>query len=274
MKQMGNLGDDVMPILQVHNVKVLCHHQALVLEDVSLSVPAHSIVALLGGVGSGKTTLIKAISGLLYAEQRAVIGGSIILNGHTVQGMSVDALIRRGCIQIMEQYGCFERLTVEENLIIGTHLRDDGNVVIRKSLAMVYDYFPFLYELRLKRAGSISRLERQMVLLGRALMSKPVLILLDEPSFGLDLKAITKFFTLVQKLNEHENIAFLLAEQNVHLALQYAVYAYVMDTGRVIFGGRADQLRNDENIKHSYLGIAGGHWRERHAMDSIYYPRF
>jgi branched-chain amino acid transport system ATP-binding protein len=234
-------------ILEVNNIEVIYDHVILVLKGVSLSVPRGGIVALLGANGAGKTTTLKAISNLLRAERGEVTKGSIEFEGERVDRMTPNDLVRRGCIQVMEGRHCFGHLTVEENLLTGAFTRRDGNAAIRRDIEMVYDYFPRLRERRTAMAGYTSGGEQQMTAIGRALMSRPKMILLDEPSMGL-----------APQIVEKEGVSFLLAEQNTNMALRYATYGYILETGRVVMDGPAQGLRENEDVKEFYLGIAEG----------------
>ncbi len=245
-------------ILEVNNIEVIYDHVILVLKGVSLSVPRGGIVALLGANGAGKTTTLKAVSNLLRAERGEVTKGSIEFDGERVDRMTPNDLVRRGCIQVMEGRHCFGHLTVEENLLTGAFTRRDGNAAIRRDIEMVYDYFPRLRERRTAMAGYTSGGEQQMTAIGRALMSRPKMILLDEPSMGLAPQIVEEIFEIVKSLNEKEGVSFLLAEQNTNMALRYATYGYILETGRVVMDGPAQGLRENEDVKEFYLGIAEG----------------
>ena len=245
------------PILSVNNIEVIYNHVILVLKGVSLTVPSGGIVAILGANGAGKTTTLKAISNLLQAERGDVTKGSIIFNNDEVQSLSPNELVRRGCIQVMEGRRCFGHLTVEDNLLSGSYTRRDGNAAIKQDLEMVYDYFPRLRERRNSQAGYTSGGEQQMTAIGRALMSKPKMILLDEPSMGLAPQLQEEIFEIVRKLNEQEGVSFLLAEQNTNIALRYATYGYILESGRIVLDGNAAELRENEDVKEFYLGVGG-----------------
>ncbi len=244
------------PLLEVNNIEVIYNHVILVLKGVSLSVPKGSITALLGGNGAGKTTTLKAISNLLASERGEVTKGSISYRGDRVADLNPAALVKRGVIQVMEGRHCFEHLTVEENLLTGAYTRSDGNAAIRKDLEMVYDYFPRLRERRRSQAGYTSGGEQQMVAMGRALMSRPEMILLDEPSMGLAPQLVEQIFEIVKAVNEGEGVTFLLAEQNTNVALRYAHYGYILENGRVVMDGAADALRENPDVKEFYLGMS------------------
>jgi branched-chain amino acid transport system ATP-binding protein len=242
-------------ILSVNNIEVVYDHVILVLKGVSLEVPKGGIVALLGANGAGKTTTLKAISNLLHAERGEVTKGSIEFEGVAVHGLSPNELVRRGCIQVMEGRQCFAHLTIEENLLTGAFTRRDGKAAINQDLERVYGYFPKLKERRSSLAGYTSGGEQQMTAVGRALMSKPRMILLDEPSMGLAPQIVEEIFEIVHALNEKEGVSVLLAEQNTFMALRYARYGYILENGRVVLDGDAAQLRENEDVKEFYLGI-------------------
>jgi len=244
-------------ILSVNNIEVIYDHVILVLKGVSLSVPRGGIVALLGANGAGKTTTLKAISNLLRAERGEVTKGTITFEGDRVEALSPNVLVRRGCIQVMEGRHCFGHLTVEDNLLSGAFTRRDGNSAIRADLEMVYGYFPRLRERRTSQAGYTSGGEQQMTAIGRALMSRPKMILLDEPSMGLAPQLVEEIFEIVKKLNEEQGVSFLLAEQNTNVALRYAKYGYILESGRVVLDGEATALRENEDVKEFYLGVGG-----------------
>ena len=244
-------------ILSVNNIEVIYDHVILVLKGVSLTVPKGGIVALLGANGAGKTTTLKAVSNLLGAERGEVTKGSIIFEDAEIQALSPNELVRRGCIQVMEGRRCFGHLTVEDNLMTGAFTRRDGNAAIKQDLDMVYDYFPRLGERRTSQAGYTSGGEQQMTAIGRALMSRPKMILLDEPSMGLAPQLQEEIFEIVKKLNEQEGVSFLLAEQNTNIALRYATYGYILESGRIVLDGVASELRENEDVKEFYLGVGG-----------------
>ncbi|MFY9990723.1 MAG: ABC transporter ATP-binding protein [Rhodoplanes sp.] len=245
-------------ILTVNNIEVVYNHVILVLKGVSLSVPKGEIVALLGANGAGKTTTLKAISNLLQSERGEVTKGSIVFDSAEVQALTPNELVRRGCIQVMEGRRCFAHLTIEENLLTGAFTRRDGNTAIRRDLDLVFSYFPRLQERRASLAGFTSGGEQQMCAVGRALMSRPKMILLDEPSMGLAPQVVEEIFAIVCNLNQNEGVSFLLAEQNTNMALRYARYGYILENGRVVMDGEAQALRENEDVKEFYLGIAEG----------------
>ena len=243
-------------LLLVNNIEVIYDHVILVLKGVSLEVPAGGIVALLGANGAGKTTTLKAISNLLHAERGEVTKGSVLFEGEAVQALTPNDLVRRGVIQVMEGRHCFEHLTVEENLLTGAYTRRDGRAGIQQDLELVYDYFPRLRERRGSLAGYTSGGEQQMTAIGRALMARPKMILLDEPSMGLAPQLVETIFETVKRLNEQEGVTFLLAEQNTNVALKYATYGYILENGRVVLDGDAKSLRENEDVKEFYLGLS------------------
>jgi len=258
-------------ILSVKNIEVIYDHVILVLKGVSLDVPRGGIVALLGANGAGKSTTLKAISNLLQAERGDVTKGSILFDGAEVQDMSPNELVRRGCIQVMEGRHCFGHLTIEENLLTGAFTRRDGNAAIRADLDLVYSYFPKIAERRNAMAGYTSGGEQQMCAVGRALMSRPKMILLDEPSMGLAPQVVEEIFDIVRNLNEKEGVSFLLAEQNTNMALKYASYGYILENGRVVMDGKASSLRENADVKEFYLGIAEG--KRKSFRDVKHYKR-
>lgn len=245
-------------LLSVNNIEVIYNHVILVLKGVSLEVPTGKIVAILGANGAGKTTTLKAISNLLHAERGEVTKGSIIYDGEKVEASSPNDLVTRGVIQVMEGRHCFEHLTIEENLLTGAYTRRDGNAAIQASLEKVYNYFPRLRERKTSQAGYTSGGEQQMCAIGRALMSNPKMILLDEPSMGLAPQLVEEIFEIVNELNKKEGVSILLAEQNTNIALRYADYGYILENGRVVMDGPASSLRENEDVKEFYLGISTG----------------
>jgi len=245
------------PILEVVNIEVVYNAVALVLKGVSLSVPKGGIVALLGANGAGKTTTLKAISNLLRAERGEVTKGGILFEGERVDRLSPSDLVRRGAIQVMEGRHCFGHLTVEENLLTGAFTRRDGRAAILSDLDRVYAYFPRLKERRRALAGYTSGGEQQMCAIGRAMMSRPKLVLLDEPSMGLAPQVVDEIFEIVRGLNEREGVSFLLAEQNTGVALRHASFGYILETGRIVLDGAADSLKNNTDVREFYLGVAG-----------------
>ena len=230
-------------LLEVENIEVVYDHVILVLKGVSLTVPSGGIVALLGANGAGKSTTLKAISNLLRAERGEVTRGAVRLDGHEVQALSPNEMVRRGCLQVMEGRHCFGHLTIEENLLTGAYTRKDGAAAVRRELDQVYDFFPRLRERRRAQAGYTSGGEQQMCAIGRALMARPRLILLDEPSMGLAPRLVEEIFEIVARLNREAGVTLLLAEQNTNVALRYATYGYILESGRVVLDGAAETLQ-------------------------------
>jgi branched-chain amino acid transport system ATP-binding protein len=243
-------------LLEVNNIEVIYNHVILVLKGVSLHVPKGGITALLGGNGAGKTTTLKAISNLLHSERGEVTKGSILYRGEKVQDLNPSDLVKKGVIQVMEGRHCFEHLTVEDNLLTGAYTRGDGAAAIAADLEMVYNYFPRLRERRKSQAGYTSGGEQQMVAIGRALMSRPEMILLDEPSMGLAPQLVEQIFDIVKAVNEKEGVTFLLAEQNTNVALRFAHTGYILESGRVVMEGTAQELRENPDVKEFYLGMS------------------
>ena len=255
---MGSLGATMTaPILEVANIEVVYNSVALVLKGVSLTLREGGIVALLGANGAGKTTTLKAISNLLRAERGEVTKGEIKFKGERVDRSTPNDLVRRGAIQVMEGRHCFGHLTIEENLLTGAFTRRDGRAAIARDLEGIYTYFPRLKQRRASLAGYVSGGEQQMCAIGRAMMAKPSLILLDEPSMGLAPQVVEEIFEIVRGLNAKEKVSFLLAEQNTHLALRYAEFGYILENGRVVLDGEASALRDNEDVREFYLGVAG-----------------
>ena len=242
-------------LLTVNNIEVIYDHVILVLKGVSLEVPEGRIVTLLGANGAGKTTTLKAISNLLRVERGEVTKGSIEYRGQRVDRLNASALVRQGVIQVMEGRHPFGHLTCEENLLTGAYTRQDGRTALQRDLDMVYTYFPRLAERRHAMAGYVSGGEQQMMVIGRALMARPKLILLDEPSMGLAPQLVAEIFDIVARLNREEGVSFLLAEQNATVALRVADYGYVLENGRVVLDGDAETLRSNEDVKEFYLGL-------------------
>ncbi|MEQ9258448.1 MAG: ABC transporter ATP-binding protein [Roseovarius sp.] len=243
-------------LLEVNNIEVIYNHVILVLKGVSLSVPKGGITALLGGNGAGKTTTLKAISNLLKSERGEVTKGSIMYRGERVQDLLPSDLVKRGVVQVMEGRHCFEHLTVEENLLTGAYTRSAPKSEIAADLELVYTYFPRLKERRTSQAGYTSGGEQQMCAIGRALMSRPEMILLDEPSMGLAPQLVEQIFGIVKTLNEEEGYTFLLAEQNTNVALRFAQYGYILESGRIVMDGPAKDLRENPDVKEFYLGVS------------------
>ena len=245
------------PLVEVNGIEVIYNHVILVLKGVSLKVPHHSIVALLGGNGAGKTTTLRAISNLLRGERGEVTKGSITLEGERIENLSPAELVKRGVVQVMEGRHCFAHLTIEENLLTGAYTRSDKGE-IATNLEKVYNYFPRLKTRRTSQAAYTSGGEQQMCAIGRAIMSNPRMVLLDEPSMGLAPQIVDEVFHIVKDLNSKEKVTFLLAEQNTNMALKYSDYGYIMESGRIVMDGPAQELANNEDVKEFYLGMGGG----------------
>jgi branched-chain amino acid transport system ATP-binding protein len=243
-------------LLEVNNIEVIYNHVILVLKGVSLNVPKGGIIALLGGNGAGKTTTLKAISGLLASERGEVTKGSIKYRGNLIQHQDPAETVKKGVVQVMEGRHCFEHLTIEENLLTGAYTRRDGKGAVAADLEMVYEYFPRLRERRKSQAGYTSGGEQQMCAVGRALMSRPETVLLDEPSMGLAPQLVEQIFEIVKTINEKEGVTFLLAEQNTNVALRYSHYGYILESGRVVMDGPAKDLRENQDVKEFYLGMS------------------
>ncbi len=248
---------DPAPLLVVNGIEVIYNHVILVLKGVSLQVPRQSIVALLGGNGAGKTTTLRAISNLLKGERGEVTKGSIALEGEQIAHLTPSELVRRGVVQVMEGRHCFAHLSIEENLLTGAYTRSDAGE-IAANLEKVYNYFPRLKTRRHSQAAYTSGGEQQMCAIGRALMSNPRMVLLDEPSMGLAPQIVEEVFNIVKDLNAKEQVTFLLAEQNTSMALRYADYGYIMESGRIVMDGPAADLARNEDVKEFYLGMGGG----------------
>ena len=244
------------PLVEVNGIEVIYNHVILVLKGVSLKVPEHGIVALLGGNGAGKTTTLRAISTLPKGERGEVTKGSVMLEGQEIQNLSPADLVKRGVVQVMEGRHCFAHLTIEENLLTGSYTRTD-KAEIARNLEKVYNYFPRLKTRRTSQAAYTSGGEQQMCAIGRALMSNPRMVLLDEPSMGLAPQIVEEVFNIVQDLNHKEKVTFMLAEQNTNMALKYADYGYIMESGRIVMDGPAKELASNEDVKEFYLGVGG-----------------
>jgi branched-chain amino acid transport system ATP-binding protein len=250
------VSDLARPLLSVNNIEVIYDHVILVLKGVSLRVPEEGIVALLGANGAGKSTTLKAISGLLRTERGDVTKGGVDLSGEPIHRREASEVVRRGIVQVMEGRHVFEHLTVEENLLTGGYIRRNGQS-LKRDLDLVYTYFPRLRERRGVRAGYVSGGEQQMLAIGRALMAHPRLMLLDEPSMGLAPMLVQEIFEIVGRLNREEKVAVLLAEQNANMALRFAQYVYVMENGRIVLDGDVKAISENEDIKEFYLGLSG-----------------
>ena len=244
-------------VLNVNGIEVIYNHVILVLKGVSLQVPQGKIVAILGGNGAGKTTTLRAISNLLQGERGEVTKGSIELRGERIENLSPADLVQRGVVQVMEGRHCFAHLTIEENLLAGAYTRKN-KAEVAANLEKVYNYFPRLKTRRTSQAAYTSGGEQQMCAIGRALMASPSMVLLDEPSMGLAPQIVEEVFNIVLDLNAKEKVTFLLAEQNTNMALKYADYGYIMESGRVVMDGIASDLANNEDVREFYLGVGGG----------------
>jgi branched-chain amino acid transport system ATP-binding protein len=244
-------------LLNVNGIEVIYHHVILVLKGVSLQVPEGGIVALLGGNGAGKTTTLRAVSNLLAGERGAVTKGSIELRGDRIEALSTAEMVNRGVVQVMEGRHCFAHLTIEENLMTGAWTRRDGKAAVAETLEKVYGYFPRLKTRRGSQAAYTSGGEQQMCAIGRALMANPKMVLLDEPSMGLAPQIVEEVFEIVRDLNQRERVTFLLAEQNIAMALRYADHGYILENGRVVMDGAAKALAENEDVKEFYLGVGG-----------------
>ena len=244
-------------VLNVNGIEVIYNHVILVLKGVSLQVAQGQIVALLGGNGAGKTTTLRAISNLLRAERGEVTKGSIALRQERIENLTPADLVKRGVVQVMEGRHCFAHLTIEENLLAGAYILKN-QAQISANLEKVYAYFPRLKTRRTSQAAYTSGGEQQMCAIGRALMSNPSVMLLDEPSMGLAPQIVEEVFEIIKNLNQKEGVTFLVAEQNTNMALQYADYGYIMESGRIVMDGAAAELRNNEDVKEFYLGMGGG----------------
>jgi branched-chain amino acid transport system ATP-binding protein len=249
------------PLLNVNGIEVIYNHVILVLKGVSLTVPDGGIVALLGANGAGKTTTLRAVSNLLHGERGEVTKGSIEYRGEKIERLTAYDLVKRGVVQVMEGRRCFAHLTVEENLLSGAYSRGAsgrGNTRadIAADLDKVYAYFPRLKQRRGSQSGYTSGGEQQMTAIGRALMARPSMILLDEPSMGLAPQVVEEIFAIVQDLNRKERVSFLLAEQNTNIALRFADFGYILENGRVVMDGAAQSLRENEDVKEFYLGLS------------------
>jgi len=243
-------------LLSVNGIEVIYNHVILVLKGVSLQVPEASIVALLGGNGAGKTTTLRAVSNLLAGERGEVTKGSIVLRGERIESLTTADMVERGVVQVMEGRHCFAHLTIEENLLTGAYTRKDGKAAIGETLEKVYNYFPRLRARRSSQAAYTSGGEQQMCAIGRALMASPKMVLLDEPSMGLAPQIVQEVFEIVKDLNQREKVTFLLAEQNTNMALRYADYGYILESGRIVMDGEGKALAENDDVKEFYLGVS------------------
>jgi len=252
----ANAGEAPRPLLTVNNIEVIYDHVILVLKGVSLEVHDGRIVALLGANGAGKSTTLKAISNLLRAERGEVTKGSVEFDGACIDQLNPSEVVKRGAVQVMEGRHCFAHLTVEENLLTGAFTRKASRGEIAAELERVYTYFPRLKVRRSSQAGYTSGGEQQMTAVGRALMARPRMILLDEPSMGLAPQIVEEIFAIVRGLNQKEKVSFLLAEQNTNVALHHSDYGYILENGRVVMDGPAAELADNEDVKEFYLGLS------------------
>jgi branched-chain amino acid transport system ATP-binding protein len=252
----GTRHDVSAPLLNVNGIEVIYNHVILVLKGVSLSVPDGGIVALLGANGAGKTTTLRAVSNLLHGERGEVTKGYIEYKGERIERLTAYDLVKRGVVQVMEGRRCFAHLTVEENLLTGAYIRRAPRAEVAADLEKVYAYFPRLKQRRTSLSGYTSGGEQQMTAIGRALMARPQMILLDEPSMGLAPQVVEEIFDIVHDLNAREKVSFLLAEQNTNIALRYAHYGYILENGRVVMDGAAKELAENEDVKEFYLGVS------------------
>jgi branched-chain amino acid transport system ATP-binding protein len=255
-------------VLNVNGIEVIYNHVILVLKGVSLQVPDGKIVAILGGNGAGKTTTLRAVSNLLRGERGEVTKGSIELRGERIENLTPAELVRRGVVQVMEGRHCFAHLTIEENLLTGAYTRPN-RAEVAVNLDKVYAYFPRLKTRRTSQAAYTSGGEQQMCAIGRALMASPSMVLLDEPSMGLAPQIVEEVFEIVKDLNQREKVTFLLAEQNTHMALRYADYGYIMESGRVVMDGPAADLATNEDVKEFYLGMGQSADGERKSFKDV-----
>jgi branched-chain amino acid transport system ATP-binding protein len=245
-----------LPILSVKNIEVIYDHVILVLRGVSFVVPQGKIVALLGANGAGKSTTLKSVSTLLASERGEVTKGSIEFRGKRTEGLAPGEMVDMGMVQVMEGRHCFGHLSVEDNLITGAYARPIKYAQVRQELERIYNYFPRLKTRRTSLAGYTSGGEQQMVAIGRAMMAKPSMLLLDEPSMGLAPQIVAEIFEIVRDLNQKEGVSILLAEQNTNVALKYADYGYILESGRVMMDGTAKALAENADVKEFYLGVS------------------
>lgn len=246
-------GVDIM--LRVNNIEVVYMKVIWVLRGVSLEVGDGKVVALLGANGGGKTTTLKAISGLLKTEQGEVTSGSIEFDGQTLDRLPPEDIAGMGISQVMEGRRVLEHLSVEENLLVGAYLRKD-RAGIKSDMEMVFDYFPKIRDLRQRTSGYLSGGEQQMLVIGRALMARPKLMLLDEPSLGLAPLLVREIYEIIHRINAEQQMSILLVEQNVRAALGVAEHGYVMENGRIVLAGPAERLRDNEDVKEFYMGLS------------------
>ena len=244
------------PVLSVKNIEVIYDHVILVLRGVSLEVPQGKIVALLGGNGAGKSTTLKSVSTLLASERGDITKGSIEFQGKRTDNLSPGDMVAMGMVQVMEGRHCFAHLSVEDNLLTGAYTRKISGAAVKDALESVYHYFPRLKTRRTSLAGYTSGGEQQMTAIGRAMMAKPSMLLLDEPSMGLAPQIVQEIFEIIKDLNQKEGVSILLAEQNTSVALKYADYGYILESGRIMMNGPASELAENEDVKEFYLGVS------------------
>jgi len=257
-------------MLRLNNIEVIYSEVILVLKGVSLQVPEGRIISLLGANGAGKTTTLKAISGVLYTELGKVTDGSIEFEGVRIDGKAPEEIVQMGIVQVMEGRRLFEHLTIEENLRVGAYARKDKKA-IQQDMESVYGYFPRLKDLRSQVSGYLSGGERQMLVMGRALMSHPKVMLLDEPSLGLSPLLVKEIFEIIKKINREEKTSILLVEQNAKIALSTSDYGYIMENGRIVLDGHSQKLKENEDIKEFYLGLS--HLGERKSYKEVKHYR-
>lgn len=243
------------PILSLNNVEVIYDDVILVLKGMSLEVREGQIVALLGGNGAGKSTTLKAISGLLKGEEGKVTDGSIHFMGERIDNTDPEGIVRKGIFQVMEGRRVFDDLSIDENLIAGAHTRKDW-AAAKRDMQMVFQYFPRLVERRDALAGYLSGGEQQMLAIGRALMARPKLMLLDEPSLGLSPLLVKEIFGIIRRINRDESTTILLVEQNARIALAISDYGYIMENGKIVLDDPVDKLKENEDVKEFYLGLS------------------
>jgi branched-chain amino acid transport system ATP-binding protein len=249
-------GPKAAPVLVLKNIEVVYNRVILVLRGISLEVPQGGIVSLLGGNGAGKSTTLKSVSTLLAKERGAVTKGSIEFRGRRTDRLTPGDMVAMGMVQVMEGRHCFAHLTVEENLTMGAYARPIKGPELQNALDRVYAYFPRLKERRTSLAGYTSGGEQQMTAIGRAMMAKPNMLLLDEPSMGLAPQIVAEIFEIIRDLNQKEGVSILLAEQNTNVALKYADYGYVLENGRIMLDGPAKALSENKDVKEFYLGMS------------------
>lgn len=242
-------------MLNLKNIEVIYSDVILVLKGVSLEVPEGKIIALLGANGAGKTTALKAISGMLHTEEGKVTDGSIEFDGKRLDRQDPEETVRMGIVQVMEGRRLFEHLNVEENLMVGAYSRRD-TAEVKKDMEKVYQYFPKLQDMSARTSGYLSGGERQMLVLGRAMMARPRIMLLDEPSMGLSPMMVREIFKVIKTINSQEGVSILLVEQNTRIALGLSEYGYVMENGRIVLDGPSAKLLENEDIREFYLGLS------------------